>query len=560
MIKNLFLSIILSIILFSVFNNCANPTNPTGGPRDTLPPLLVESVPKNKSTNFNGNRIEMIFDEFIKFEQAEEKLIITPSVESEFKTRWNKNRVTIIFDEDRPFEENTTYTFNFQDAIKDVNESNEWEDPRFVFSTGDYLDSLIIKGRVNYLMTEEPAKEGIVSLYFYKDTLDVLQDKPIYFTNISKEGYFSIENLPSATFEIYAIKDENNNLILDAQNEAYDFLSNPINTLELKDSIYFQYQYLNISPINLFSAQSIRGNFDFSFNKYITEYNLIPSQKIRLHSNFVDEHDKIRVYEKPIKPYSFDSLLVNISVEDSIGNVLDTALYVNFDQYEGPRPDFTQKFIPNNNQEIKENFKGRFIFNKPILSVNYDSLYFLYDSTNVLKLDTTNIFFNERKDEAEINIKLSRNQLPKDTTGQSINNISFFSGKGSFISVELDSSQTLSRNYSFYDPANFGIIKGNILSETNSFIIQLLDERYNVIYTIKNNSNYIFDMVEPANYFIRVLFDTNNNGEWDPGNLLEKEKPEPVIFYFDEEANTRKLSIKANWELTDINIRYDPVE
>ena len=559
MIKHIIVLVLVSLPIIYLLSNCANPSTPTGGPRDTLPPLLIESVPKNKSINFNGNRIEMIFDEYIKFEQAEEKLIITPSINSKFKTRWNKNRVTITFDEDKPFKENTTYTFNFQDAIKDINENNVWEDPRFVFSTGNYLDSLMIFGRVKELMTKEPAKEGIISLYYSDDTLNILEDKPPYFTNIDKEGYFSLENLPSDTFNVYAVNDQNNNLTLDAQSEAYDFLTEPIQTSLIEDSVFFFYQKLNINPIKIFSSQSIRGNFDVSFNKYITSYSIGNDRDITFYSNLVDDNTKLRIYNTP-QGYSFDSLLININTHDSIGNVLDTAIYVKFTDYDGPISQFTSTFKPDNNKEIKPEFNGIYQFNKPIFSVNYDSLFFRFDSLNIVYLDSNNLEFNDHKDRIQINVNLSRDQLSKnDSTGEETNKFIFTSGRGSFISIEKDSSQSITKSYSFYDPANFGIIKGQIISQTNSFTIELLDERYNVIDTIKNKSNYIIDKIEPGNYFLRVLFDTNQNGQWDPGNLLEKEKPEPVIFYYDAETNTRILSIKANWELTDINVVY-PVD
>lgn len=551
------LSSILVYLLF--FQNCANPSTPTGGPRDTIPPLLVESAPINKSINFKGNRIELIFDEYVKLDQVEQKLIITPTIESEYKTRFNKDRVTIIFEEDSPFKENTTYTLNFQDAIKDINESNVWKDPRFVFSTGDYLDSLYVYGNVNFLMTKEAAKEGIVSLYFIDDTLNVLTDKPPYFTNIDEEGKFIIENLPAATFNVYAIKDGNNNLILDANSEAYDFTINPVEVLYFKDSIKFQYQFLNINNIKIFSTQSIRGNYDISFNKYITDFNFNTSN-YELYPNFVDEHDKVRFYDKPIS-YPFDSLLVNIEATDSVNNKLDTSLYINFEPYEGPKPDLTQSFVPENNFELKSTLHGFLTFNKPIYKINYDSIFIMYDSVTYQYLDSSNLNYNKYKDQISIKTKLDKDKLPKnDSTGEVTNKFNLYIGKGSFVSIEQDSSKSINRSYSFYDPANYGIIKGNINSSVESFTIELLDTKYNVIDTIKNNSKYVFDKIKPGSYYIRVLFDVNNNSQWDPGSLLDKQKPEPVIFYYDKATDTRALSIKANWEMTDINIDYNPVD
>ncbi len=560
MIRNILTLSISTFIYLALFQNCANPSTPTGGPRDTIPPLLLESAPKNKTINFKGNRIELIFDEYVKLDQVEQKLIITPTIASKYKTRFNKNKVSIIFEEDSPFKDNTTYTLNFQDAIKDINEANVWQNPRFVFATGDYLDSLFVFGNIKYLMTKEKAKKGIVSLYFSDDTLNVLTDKPPYFTNIDEDGVFIIENLPASTFDIFSIKDDNNNLLLDAKSEAYDFSVDPINVLNFKDSIKFYYQNLNINEIKMFSSQSIRGNYDISFNKYITDLNFNSSSDFDLYANFVDEHDKIRFYDIPTG-YTFDSLNLNIVVTDSINNKLDTSFYISFEPYEGPRPDFSQSFLPENNSALKTNFRGLLTFNKPIYNNNYDSIFIMYDSTTIQFLDSSNFSYNKYKDQISIDLTLDKEKLPRnDSTGEVTNKFNFYMAKGSFISIEQDSSQMINRSYSFYDPADYGIIKGTINSSIESFTIELLDTRYNIIETIKNNSNYIFDKIKPGSYYIRVFFDSNNNGQWDPGNLMAKEKPEPVIFYYDKETNTKELNIKANWEMTDINIEYKPVD
>src|SRR5690554_4638979 len=162
-----FIAGFISLLHFS----CANEVHPTGGPRDTIPPYLIHSIPETQSLNYTKNIIFLEFNEFIKADKLNSQLLITPTVASKYKVKVGPKKIQIKFEDDRPFLENTTYTFNFQNSIKDLTEGNIWENPKIVFSTGNYIDSLYIKGRVVELMTAKPAKKYIVSIYSHSDTL-----------------------------------------------------------------------------------------------------------------------------------------------------------------------------------------------------------------------------------------------------------------------------------------------------------------------------------------------------------------------------------------------------
>ena len=556
MIKNTLVYLFSLILISFLFFDCANQKQPTGGPRDTIPPQLIYSEPENKSVNFNGNEIILEFNEYIETDQLQNNLIITPSVQSEFKSRFNKRTVSIKFEEEEPFEPNTTYTFNFQNVIEDINEGNPWDSAKFVFSTGPYLDSLIIKGNISHLMTNKPAEEVIVSLYFADDTLDVFTDKPPYFTTTDKEGNFSIENLKSAEYKIYALADENNNLVIDPDKEPYGFIGNNIVLNEsVEDINLFLYQ-LNVNPIRLFNAQSIRNNYVLSFNKSLADYELSPDDTtINLYHNFIENNEKIRIYNTFQNPA--DSFSVDLFVKDSINQQLDTMIYVKFEPVDLPSEELTQQFVPSNNAEIQTSFTGKFIFNKPIKSVNYDSLFFMYDSLNFEYLTNENISFSEHRDEISVNISLNAPEPNEDEPeNENDNKVIFYSSKGSFISVSNDSSTTIKRSYTFIDPTQYGLIKGEVISDVESFIIQLLNDNYEVVRETKDEENFTFNFVEPGEYMIRVLFDTNMNGEWDPGNIKQSILPEPVVFYNEQETQNRIISVKANWEIVDINVEY----
>ena len=553
MIKNTFPFLIIFILTSFLFFDCANQKQPTGGPRDTIPPQLIYSDPPNKSLNFDGNEIELEFNEFIETDQLETNLIITPTVQSDFKSKYNKRTVTIEFEEDDPFSPNTTYTLNFQNAIEDINEGNPWDSAKFVFSTGDFLDSLSIKGNVTNLMTKKSVENAVVSLYFSDDTLNVFKDKPPYFTTTDKEGNFLLQNLKGDNYEIYAFKDENENLVLDPDKEPYGFIGDNINLTESIEDIQIKLYHLNVNPIILFNAQSIRNNYVISFNKLLAEYEINPEDTtLNLYHNFIENNEKIRIYntfENPI-----DSFAIDLIVKDSISQQLDTLLYVKFEKVDLPPEDLTQSLNPPNNATVQPEFKGKLSFNKPIKEVYFDSLFFMYDSLNLQYITEDNLTFSEHQDEIKIDVLLDKSKL--DQQEEAEKTILLYASEGSFISVKNDSSSTIKRRYTMLDPTQYGLIKGNIISDLSSFKIQLLNEKYEVVKEIADKENYIFNYVEPGEYMIRVLFDTNNNGEWDPGNIKQSILPEPVVFYKEPGTENRMISVKANWEIVDIDIEY----
>ena len=123
-------------------------------------------------------------------------------------------------------------------------------------------------------------------------------------------------------------------------------------------------------------------------------------------------------------------------------------------------------------------------------------------------------------------------------------------GKGAFISVELDSSDNMKQTFSSINPEERGTIRGTITTNFESFTIQLLNEKYEVVREINNQASYVFDFIEPGTYYIRVLIDKNENGKWDKGNILEQQEPEPVFFYEEE------VPLRENWEVGGKDISF----
>lgn len=231
---------------------CANAVAPTGGPKDEIPPKVVEEVPENRSINFSGKKIEITFDEYITLENANQNVLISPPLSEKPDIKLKNKTVVIKFKE--TLAENTTYTINFGEAIKDLHESNLFKDYVYSFSTGDYIDTLRIAGKVLYAEDKKPVEGAYVSLYSADhDNLDSLplSAKPDYLTKTDKEGNFRLDGLADKKYLVFAIKDVNSNLYFDLPNEEVAFLDTlveasypwippkpqPVDTLLLNDSI-----------------------------------------------------------------------------------------------------------------------------------------------------------------------------------------------------------------------------------------------------------------------------------------------------------------------------------
>lgn len=207
---------------------CANIVPPSGGPRDSLPPVLVSATPRDSSINFTNNRVTFVFDEFVEVNNVMENLIIsptlkyTPVVESKLRTVSIRIRDTL--------EPNTTYTLNFGDAIRDVNESNEVSDFTYIFSTGPVFDSLQIRGRVIVAETGGTDSTLIVMLHTGLDDSAVVNNTPRYYTRTDRNGNFLFRNLPSDTFAIYAMKDEGGQKKYLSKGQLFAFADQPLRT------------------------------------------------------------------------------------------------------------------------------------------------------------------------------------------------------------------------------------------------------------------------------------------------------------------------------------------
>ena len=197
--KRTILSLLVILVLFKLefFTvGCANMIPPTGGPRDSLPPKLVSVRPGDSTRNFNAKRITFEFNEYVQVDNPTQNVLISPTtkISPEFKPKLKT--VTVIFTNKDTLDPNTTYSINFGNTIKDVNEGNVMRDFTYIFSTGAVIDSLSITGKVIMAETGKTDSTLIAVLYTNLDDSAVYKETPRYITRISRDGSFTFQNLP----------------------------------------------------------------------------------------------------------------------------------------------------------------------------------------------------------------------------------------------------------------------------------------------------------------------------------------------------------------------------
>ncbi|MDZ7900613.1 MAG: Ig-like domain-containing domain [Arcicella sp.] len=524
--------------------SCAQIVAPTGGKKDTLAPRIVKTFPNNQSKGFTGKLIEIQFDEYINVSNIQQQLSITPNLEGTYETKILPKGAKLTFD--KPFRENTTYSFNFRNTFKDMNEGNPAKNARLVFSTGRYIDSLEVSGTVKNPQTNKPMLDISVGLYVFSDTLTPKKVKPYYFMKTDSSGNFKIENVAAGKYRIYAIGDGNNNLLYE---EAKEVLGIVKDTITLKNSIQNLEIYManmNKTPNKVLKSRSTSNYYYLEYNRGIK----------KVFINFVSEKDSMvyqQVDAKNVRIFntnnvSTDTIKVKISVTDSLDRVFTHDQKIKFKvrtkkDTVGVKEEFTFKTNPANNQDINLKETGyTFTFTKPIKNYDLSKIEFMNDTLVRVPITEKDIKWNLEKTEVKIQLDAKK---PKEL-------IRLKMQKGAFISVENDSTGKMISVYPLKDPENYGIISGEVKNpKKKGFIVELLDEKYDVIKKVDDVLKYEFSSVRPGIYYIRLIVDENRNARWDGGDLEKNVLPEVIKFSPD------KIKLKANFELTGYDFVID---
>lgn len=554
----------LALYAFLIFS-CARQTTPTGGPRDTIPPTLISSLPQNGTVNFKGKAIQLNFDEAVILNNPREQIIITPDLGKPVEAKVKKNQVTINLETE--LVPNTTYSVNFREAVQDITEKNPAQSLKLAFSTGTYIDSLSIDGTVTDALTRKESKEATVAL-FQSDTFNIFVYRPTHFTKADAKGRFKIENLKPGNYYIYAFDDKNKNLIADSKTESYGFVQDIFTLSHNIDSIRVPLVRLDSRPIIITGARPSGTFFNIKTSKNLDHYTIRALDNQPIISSFGEDFANIRVYNTFDE---IDSVGVHFTATDSIQHVIDTTLYVKFQERVTKPENFQFQLQDLQVVGTKGIIKGNLQFNKPVLAVNFDSLFYRIDSTTFVTFTNENLRWDSLRNKLSIEKQFDKNLIPKTTASttqqrpranagapqsdrkRSSSN-EFYIGNAAFISIELDSSRRLVEKSAPTKLEETGVLLVEVQTSAPNFFVQLLNKDYKVLASTRNIKKFNFEDLQPGDYQLRLIIDTDNNGKWDPGNFYENRPPE-VVYYYLNEKSIPIINLKANWELGPLLIK-----
>lgn len=550
--RRLFHLFIFILFIDFAFQQCANPGRPTGGPKDTIPPTLISANPILGTTNFKNEIIELEFNEYINADKLKQQLIITPKTDLKFKHLVKRNRLILRLE--TKLLDSTTYSFNFGDGVSDITEKNPVINLSLAFSTGSYIDSLSIKGEVEDLLTKEPGKGYVVSLYPFSDTLDYFTDSPMYFTTANDSGRYKLNYLKRGKYKILSFNDDNGNFLLDPESESHGFLEQTIHLDSSTSLPNLRCILQNVKPIQLINARPTGPYVEIKYNKQILSYQIL-AEKIQ--SNLIgDNKEVIRLYKPSYVNYN-DSIKTVISAEDSLGNKVNDTIRFAFLESNRKPAGFSytnsQKSIP-----FIDNPSFQLNFNKPVIEYDTSKINIIIDSV-ILISPGKSIQWNQNRTTAKVNLSVQADSLlnmievmskPDTTTTDSTSILGKNGGQrkleieleeGAFISAENDTSKLKLIPFEKAKIQPTGTLKIKLNSEITHFKLQLVAKGDKVMYQIRNQKNITFTSIKPDTYKIRILIDSNKDGFWSYGNLLKNQEPEEVYIHPEE------TSIRENW-------------
>jgi len=512
------------------FTDCAKKGMPAGGPRDTIPPMILRSAPENFSTHFSNKEIEIRFDEYIKLNNVNQELIISPPMtHGPIITPLSASKTLRIRIEDT-LKPNTTYLFNFGNSIEDNNEGNVLEHFKYVFSTGSYVDSLTLSGRVRDAELTKPKPGATVMLYemneSYTDSI-IYQEKPMYITTTrDTTGVFQFTNLKEGAYLLVAIEEKNRRYIFNPREDKIGFIAEPI-TIPTDSSfvltLFKEAREYKLSRPSLIGKNHIVFGYEGDGgNMQIEPISETPSDF--KYATYKDQaKDSIHYWYKPI--FEADSLLFAVKNKGQVdtAHVRMRELYLD-----------SLSFSPVNpgRLKLKDTFKIR--ANRPIVSVNSEKITVM--SSDSIPIDGE-IRLNQKDNQAEIWFEKKENETYK--------GLLLPGAMTDFFGKENDSINFTLKTRSESDYGTLTLNLENI--DRFPIIVQLVDDNYKVeaeAYLEELQVVY-FDEILPKRYFLRIIFDDNENRKWDSGSFLDRRDPERILYY------PTKIDVRANWSLNE---------
>jgi hypothetical protein len=566
------LSRIIVIAALFTIGSCAKISTPTGGPRDRKPPVVVKTIPVNSSINFHGKKVEITFDEFVTLDNINDKFMVSPPLKKKPKVYMKGKNVIADFDE--KLRDSTTYTFYFQDAIKDLNEGNILDNYQFVFSTGPVIDSLSVTGNVYSAFSLNPPEKTLVLMYSNLNDTAVKKSIPDYISRAGVTGYFRIDNVRTGKYRLYALKDQDNSRNYNLSDEEFGFLDSLVEVTPEKNFIPVVKDTVKVKkPVDktappvviigdhqLYTFTAPRKNHYLTSSArpspYLLTFTLsLPPDTMNLDFSIpgvssekyffepARNRDSLKVWLTDSSVYNRPMLttLVRYPFTDSMNVVTykEDTIPLRFSAPRAPKSSKVKKA----KYLVETNISTGFL--KPGQKIVFRS------ATPFREPDTSRIRLFDITDTKKKKVAYS---LEKDAekagryvmTAQVLQEKKylFIADSAAFGNIYSENIDSTGIRFSIRDPESYSKLTLNISNYEGGRIIQLLDKSEKLIGQeyMEKDGKVVFPLLENGDYRIRVIYDLNGDRKWNTGDFSAGLQPEPVSYYPSE------LNIKVGWD------------
>ncbi len=567
---------LLTIIMLAAYclhsSSCANTRGaPTGGPKDTIPPVVLNMEPDSNAINFPvvKGKITITFDEYVQLKDPSKNIILSPPQKKRPKTSIKGKSIVVTFEE--PLDSNTTYSLNFGNAIVDNNESNPLPFFTYTFSTGTTIDTMMLSGNVYDYATLLPVEGATVSLYHNAKDSSVFNDLPAAVTKTDKWGYFVVRNIKNVPYRVYTIKDENNNNKYDPGLELVGFLDSlytpnvimekgmpQLGIYDMKDTLACMSRPSEIELVMFpekttkqyirdYKRVSERGSY-IKFgapNVQIDSFSIKGIKSSRVLQQLNATKDSLCFWIKDGSMID-DTLFVGIKYlkSDSLNNLVPTAENLKFilpkalrnkdksndrskqDNKEKKRKDLLELSLEATPETLDQD--GFVLeFPEPLLVAKQDSLRFTMIDPKQQKFNAPYTFTRDTAD-------LKRYILMPVDEFKKGNEYELFIPQFAFKDIYGNTNDSTKLKVSLPNDEKLSSIAMQLTNVDTKYIIELVNDTRDKIfrrYTVTKDSTLLFPYLKEGDYSIRITQDLNANGRLDIGDVLAGKLPEKVRLY-----------------------------
>jgi len=548
-IKLLFLPLVL-LLIFA----CAKQVAITGGPKDTKPPVMKKSTPENGSVNFAEKKIYIEFDEYVRLNSLNQKLIVSPPIEDDPNIVIQGKGIKISLNPEK-LQPNTTYSFNFNDAIADNNENNSLNSFVYAFSTGDVIDSLSFSGYVLDAFTKTAVQDVWIILHENLNDSAINSLPPAYITKVDENGKFLIPFVKENQYKIYALKDNNFNNNFDIPGEGIAFIDTiftpGVKKIQPNDTVEAKFvKYPNKVELLLFTENKQAQYINYYKRKkpeYLeVAFNSLQTERFQINV-YGDDEAILICDEKPdtVKIWLSNNEIINSEIINVFCSYIDPVYTdtLRTDTLVFRKPEITEKdsVLKLTINSHKEPHLPLYInCNHPVQAFDESKMWFELKSDSIFVPVPFKIIVDSA---SPLRLLVDAEILEK-------SDYRLIAGNGSV--TDIYSIENLAETYSFStgSSSEYGNLQITLNNAGSNFIIQLLLNDKVVAEAVGINGIAKFEYLKPANYKIRAIEDLNANDRWDTGDYSLKLQPEPVYYM------PAEYEVRSNW---NHEIKWDPV-